>query len=196
MFNSRFKIKKLDNKGFTLIELLAVVVILAIVMGIAGTSIINSINNSRKSTLHSAAQTAANNLNIWAMEDSLVVNDSERKLGDNFENTTLAKNDGVWKCISNDMTINNNVNLLSALGIASADIVISGNEPKLDGGKYTITSGDDTGTCSAIRYNKNAGAYEVLLVARTNGKYYVSSDGTGKNYAFSRATSYNTSITD
>lgn len=45
--------RKLNNKGFTLIELLAVVVILAIVMGIAATSVLNSINNSRKSSLYS-----------------------------------------------------------------------------------------------------------------------------------------------
>ena len=61
--------KKLDNKGFTLIELLAVIVILAIVMGISANNILNSINQSRKSSLHSTAQNAANNLNTWISEE-------------------------------------------------------------------------------------------------------------------------------
>lgn len=53
------KSRKLDNKGFTLIELLAVVVILAVVMGVAMTSVIGSMNNSRKGSLLNSAQAAA-----------------------------------------------------------------------------------------------------------------------------------------
>ena len=34
-------VKKIDNKGFTLIELLAVVILLAIVMGVSGFAIVN-----------------------------------------------------------------------------------------------------------------------------------------------------------
>lgn len=47
--------KRLNNKGFTLIELLAVVVILAVVMGIAMTSVLSSMNNSRKGSLENSA---------------------------------------------------------------------------------------------------------------------------------------------
>ena len=39
--------KKLNRKGFTLIELLAVIVILAVVMGIAITSVLSSMNSAR-----------------------------------------------------------------------------------------------------------------------------------------------------
>ena len=51
--------KKLNRKGFTLIELLAVIVILAIVMGVAANSVLNVMNDSRKNTLQSSAQSAA-----------------------------------------------------------------------------------------------------------------------------------------
>ena len=54
-----FKRKKLNNKGFTLIELLAVVVILAVVMGVAATSVLGSMNNSRKGSLLNSAQATA-----------------------------------------------------------------------------------------------------------------------------------------
>ena len=41
--------KKLDNKGFTLIELLAVVVILAIVLGLViNSGVLGSVDNSKR----------------------------------------------------------------------------------------------------------------------------------------------------
>ena len=51
--------KKLNRKGFTLIELLAVIVILAIVMGVAANAVLNVMNDSRKNTLESSAKSAA-----------------------------------------------------------------------------------------------------------------------------------------
>ena len=52
--------KKLNSKGFTLVELLAVVVILAVVMGIATTSVITAMNNSRKGSLEDSAVSVEN----------------------------------------------------------------------------------------------------------------------------------------
>ena len=51
--------KRLNNKGFTLVELLAVVVILAVVMGIAATAVLSSMNNSRKGSLQNSAKSVA-----------------------------------------------------------------------------------------------------------------------------------------
>ena len=48
--------KKLNRKGFTLIELLAVIVILAVVMGIAANSVLSSMNKSRGGSLSDTAQ--------------------------------------------------------------------------------------------------------------------------------------------
>jgi type IV pilus assembly protein PilA len=49
-----------DKKGFTLIELLAVIVILAVILAIAGTAVIKSINDSREKVKYIAAQDIVN----------------------------------------------------------------------------------------------------------------------------------------
>ena len=54
--------KKLNNKGFTLIELLAVVVILAVVMGIALTNVLGSMNKARLGSVTDSAQVVAKGL--------------------------------------------------------------------------------------------------------------------------------------
>ena len=54
--------KKLNNKGFTLVELLAVIIILAIVVGISIPSITNIINGSKDSALSVAVESAVDSL--------------------------------------------------------------------------------------------------------------------------------------
>ena len=196
--------KNLNNKGFTLIELLAVIVILALVMGLSATSLLNSINSSRKSSLQSAAQNAANQLNTWVSEDMLVTDDNDKKLGDGFINDTQTTSS--WICLGDsklkikNKTGNRNVLLTDALSLGKADVDLYfgtknnnvwGTLPSLSNGSYSIT---DT-TCSALRYNKSTGGYEFLFVAKKGGKYYVSSLG-NDNFAFSRATESGESISD
>lgn len=67
--------KKLNNKGFTLIELLAVIVILAIVMGVAANAILNVMDDSRKNTLQSSAKSAADAFRTAYAENQLKNND-------------------------------------------------------------------------------------------------------------------------
>ena len=211
--------KKLNNKGFTLIELLAVIVILAIVMGISAQSVLTSINNSRKSSLYSAAQNMANTLNNWATEDAMTSEASQKMLGDSFVSSL---SDGQWVCLGitagtkfptststarNIVNIVNrnssgtaNTNLLTALNISSSDIVTYADgtkQPTLSSGKYTLTENNATVSnnhCSAIRYNTSTGGYEILLIAKKGGKYYVTTESS--HYAFSRATGENKTITD
>lgn len=199
--------RKLNNKGFTLIELLAVVVILAIVMGIAATSVLSSINNSRSSTLLSTAQNAANQLNTWASEDALATETSNMHIGTNsdFYNAVVAGDKaGTWVCLNDALTVNNGgskVGILTALGLKGAadgtkgDVVV-GTTPPTVGTGSTAGSTATRGTCSAVRYNTKIGAYEILLTANNQGKYYVANDGINKNYAFSRASAYATKIGD
>ena len=208
--------KKLDNKGFTLIELLAVIVILAIVMGISANSVLNSINQSRKSSLHSTAQNAANNLNTWISEDMIQTDNSKKKLGDDFINLSQ---DSKWHCLA-DFKIRNadgkttapTVSLTKALSLNEKDVDLtvtktSGttNVPPTPVTTHpTVTGTAGGGTCSALRYNSSTGGYEVLLVAVNGGKYYVSADKYAltdathynKNYAFSRASEPGTDISD
>ncbi len=51
--------KKLNRKGFTLVELLAVIVILAIVVGIALTTVLPTLKKSRQNAFDLTANTAA-----------------------------------------------------------------------------------------------------------------------------------------
>ena len=203
--------KRLDNKGFTLIELLAVIVILAIVMGLAANSVINSINNSRKSTLYSSAQAAANSLNTWVTEDSVASSVDKKTLSDGFIDYTQTDHQDEWICIAKlqdastksasgkSTTVNyKGGNLLTALGLNENDIVLGTTTfPTTEGNKYnyTIAKGDkvgETAVCSAIRYNSSIDSYEVFLVAKNRGKFYVAADAT--HYAFNRATSANVAI--
>lgn len=194
------KFRRLNRKGFTLIELLAVIVILAIVMGISATSVLNSINNSRKSSLLSAAQTYASNINTWAAEDALIQTDSSRKLGDTFETLVKVTNKNNWVCLNAVGNIQNggsSTTLLNALGISTSDVTTGAAKDYDASTTTTAIAAKDVPTdksCSAIRYNTSAGAYEILLVAKKGGKYYVTADT--DHYAFSRATTYYTNISD
>lgn len=205
LLNVKRNKKRLDNKGFTLIELLAVIVILAIVMGISANSVLNSINQSRKSSLHSTAQNAANNLNTWISEDMIVTDNAQKKLGDDFISDSQ---DNEWHCIAEFTSIVNKgkaASLMNALSLNTKDLVLTTSSvPVVASGKTPTPTvkGVDTGsTCSALRYNSSTGGYEVLLVAKNGGKYYVSADGyaaadANKNYAFSRASEAGTDIND
>ena len=203
------KRKRLNNKGFTLIELLAVIVILAIVMGISASSILSSINNSRKSSLYSAAQTAANQLNQWVTEDAIVSSEGQKMLGDKFVIATQQTSKDTWICLNtgniqnirnrDGNTTNPTVSLLKALGINTNDIVLSNGtnnkaQPNDTAAPVESTADAATNTCSALKYNTQTGGYEVLLIAKNGGKYYVTTDT--NHYAFSRATDVNKTITD
>lgn len=54
--------KKLNRKGFTLVELLAVIVILAIVVGITMVTVLPTLKKSRQETFEISAQTAADTI--------------------------------------------------------------------------------------------------------------------------------------
>ena len=61
----------MNNKGFTLIELLAVVVILAVVMGIAMTTVLSSMNKARAGALSDSATAIAQGFNTKYTYDRL-----------------------------------------------------------------------------------------------------------------------------
>ena len=97
-----FKRKKLNNKGFTLIELLAVIVILAVVMGVATTSVLSAMNNSRKSSLQDSALSAADGFRTSYAEYSM--NSDNGLVGNKTAATNNALLNGTAQSLSNYKT--------------------------------------------------------------------------------------------
>ncbi len=199
------KNKRLNNKGFTLIELLAVIVILAIVMGISAQSVLNSINQSRVSSLLSTAQNAANQLNTWTSEDSLITETATMHIGtdSSFYQEVVTDHPDTWVCLNNDLEVNNGgkpIGILKALSLngaadgSSGDVIVSNVAPTIAAdGTYTVSRTN----CSAVRYNVSLGSFEIFLSANNQGKYYVAKNGnTNANFAFSRASKTGEPIAD
>lgn len=166
--------RKLNRKGFTLIELLAIIVILAIILVIAIPEILNTMDNSRVSSLHSSAVGVAKWWDEQVTADNLV--DANNKVIGTANNDLAAvtTNSG-WICISS-LTYNS-VTMFEAAGLDATNVVETGTP-------YSGVGNPLTTTCSSIRYN-DKNVVEVLLVANPSGRFYVSSSSV--TYAISTA---------
>ena len=69
-----------NNKGFTLIELLAVIVILGIIMTIVTTSVVASINESKKKAKYIAAKDITSMVEAYMQEKNISVVDKKTKI--------------------------------------------------------------------------------------------------------------------
>lgn len=168
--------KKLNNKGFTLIELLAVIVILALIVGIVFPQVLRAMDNSRVSSLHSNAKGVVNWYNNAAVADSLVQNDSEREVPSALKSAIDSATG--WTCIN---ISGGGKKLYEVAGLSNADINTG------DGDSTTASASVDAvtnNTCSMIRMNN--GNLEVVLVAKEGGKFKVSGKVT---YAYSNDSS-------
>ena len=159
--------KKLNRKGFTLVELLAVIVILAIIVGIVFPQIMNSINNSRISAIHTSAKEIVRWWENAVGADALVTDESQRQIpSDILSNVTTD-----WKCMDSITSASTSKNLFDIAGLSKADLVTAGSSGSI-AGDFDVKNTSST-TCSAVRYN-SAGGIDVLLVAKNGGKYYIS----------------------
>ena len=134
--------KKLNRKGFTLVELLAVIIILAIVVGITIPAVLKTIDSSRIKAGNDAAQIAAN----WIDEQYTIVAVDYNSADTNF--TTLCGNNGA-NCLTVQTTTD--AGTILSLGMKSADvsevkvkIAASGKScvtiTSTDNGAYYVTS--------------------------------------------------------
>ena len=146
----KINMKKLNNKGFTLIELLAVIVILAVVMGVATTSVLSAMNNSRKNSLLNSALSAADAFRTSYAEYSL---GGDRKL--------LGHTD-------NDSSDTTNADLIKG---------IPQNLTKYADG-LNITDGNYDLENSMVKFDTTTSAFTVCLVAKPTGSYYVAAAST------------------
>lgn len=138
------KFKKLNRKGFTLIELLAVIVILAVVMGVAATSVLSAMNNSRKSSLLNSAQSAADAFRTSYAEYSMLSTNGLVGWKDTSTNKT---NENLIKGSAQSLT-----NYADGLNITAAN--------------YNLTD-------SMVSFDTTTSAFVVCLVANPTGSYYV-----------------------
>ncbi len=93
--------KRLNKKGFTLVELLAVIVVLALLMVVAASSIGTALDNSKQKSLLTEAQKLSTNISAEAQSLLLTGNLSDTNLkkvysgkdgSDYAYNVTLTKN--------------------------------------------------------------------------------------------------------
>lgn len=148
------KITKLNNKGFTLIELLAVIVILAVVMGIATTSVLSAMNNSRKSSLQDSAVSAADAFRVAYAEQSMMTG-TRTVLGISYD--TLSE--GTAVALTDAAT---------SLNITAANYDLSNSYVKLD---------TSTNVFTVCMVANKTGSYYVDAAKKTSD---VTPTGTGK----------------
>lgn len=173
----RINRKKLNNKGFTLIELLAVVVILAVVMGIAMTSVLSSMNNSRKGSLENSATSVAQAFQTKYSE-SMVTQSMSKVYGD-----VMGLTDGVGYNFGTASTsapvfyylnkaLKDELNLSPSTYILDPATTIT-TVPKVEGGtNYAPVS-------SFVAFNGKS--VVVCLLAKNSGSYYVADFAEARN---------------
>ncbi len=167
--------KKLNRKGFTLIELLAVIVILAVVMGIAVNSVLSSMNKARGGSVTDTALIIANGFN-QAYTESLVngqanavysLYDSQAN-GVNFPGYDFV-NTGIYYL---------DKRLASTFNISEGTYVLH------EYGDNVTSLGKTTSgvTESFVSYNSVTGKFVVCMAVQKTGPNYVNA------YALSAAT--------
>ncbi len=135
---------KLNRKGFTLVELLAVIIILAIVVGITIPAIMTSVNDARKSGFQTAANTAADWLERQAQ--SYAVGDKNISPVDSVYETNFIAGGSYVTEVEMDTNSANFADVIKAAGLQVKNI-------------------------SAIKATYSNGRYCVELTASTDGDY-------------------------
>ena len=140
--------KKLNRKGFTLIELLAVIVILAVVMGIAANSVLNSMNKARGGSLLDSAQVIARGMD-------------QRLMAVQVDGTSTITGTSLVVGTTGASYISEAVG--KEYGLNATDYLFA------DSGGPSVTSTSQA-TASFIYYNSTNNSFIVCLLATTGGK--------------------------
>ena len=162
------KRKRLNNKGFTLIELLAVVVILAVVMGIAMTGVLSAMNKSRQGSLEDSAKSVAQAFQTKYSESMVsgTANNVYSDVTTAFDFSTATTDKPVAYYLDE--------------GLAD-DLNISPSTYRLikqptTRNKITIAE-DNKATVAASFVIYNGRSFEVCMLAEETGSYYVANSG-------------------
>ena len=140
--------KRLNRKGFTLVELLAVIIILAIVVGITIPAVLNTINSSRKQAAQTATDIAAN----WIAEQYTILSISPSDANSAWSGICGANGSG---CANKTITMS------SASAAETAFVEGSGFKTA------------DVGTLVITLTTGNSGKACVTLTPSESGSYYI-----------------------
>jgi len=162
--------KKLNRKGFTLVELLAVIIILAIVVGITIPAVMTTTNNAKKS----AFNTAASSLADWV--------DRQYQAAAVLSGTGLASADSSFTALCG--TTGSSCSSAKQL---TANFLVAGG---LKSNNIALASG--TTTLSSVQINATTGRSCVKLTAASGGDYPASKVACGGVCTTSQCTSTNT----
>lgn len=146
--------KKLNRKGFTLVELLAVIIILAIVVGITIPAVLNTINSSRKSGGRDAAEIVAN----WIDDQYVVSTVDPVSLDAAWKDAAVCTENGSG-CVTGVDVASSNTAFYNAAGLKVSDV-----------------------DSVRIKIDSNTGKSCVTLFVNNKGNYYISSDAKTQRY--------------
>ena len=136
--------KKLNKKGFTLVELLAVIIILAIVVGITIPAVLTTISNTRDTAFQAAVNTVADWIDRQ-YQANLVGDPDIAVVDTNFSsNCTINASTGAGSCTVNAA-------LLAAAGVKPDNFTTTGS---------TITIASTGRSCVTLKGNAS-GDYRV-----------------------------------
>ena len=169
---------RLNRRGFTLIELLAVIVILAIIIIITVPTILDSMDTSRVSSLHTSAKGIANWYDEAVVTDGLVSYNERRLTGINVGTSWVCIGSLVNTASKTDNPKYGTKKLADMAELSDGDVNL-GTTNVYNGNESSITAS----TCSSIRDGDNG--VEVLLVAVKGGSFDVSNASV--TYALSSA---------
>ena len=174
--------KRLNNKGFTLIELLAVVVILAVVMGIAMTSVLSSMNNSRKSSLENSAK---------SLQQGITTKYSEAQVIGKLSSVYKDEIQGMTAGYDFNKTASNAAPIYYSIpSVLSTEFNLSPSTYVIDGNLSNVayaptTNGTTTAPANQSFIAFNGSSFVVCLIAQKTGNMYVA------NYAETAADTIN-----
>lgn len=162
--------KKLNRKGFTLVELLAVIIILAIVVGVTIPAVLGTIASSRKKSGENAAQIVAN----WIDEQYVLGSVDASGVNADFAALCGANGSGcknlTEQTVLTEMPADGNsqnakiMKFVIAAGLKVADVE-----------KIAVTINDNGKSC-------------VVLTPRSTGSYYITADS-NKTQTYTAGTS-------
>lgn len=154
--------KKLNNKGFTLIELLAVIVILAVILGIVSINVFDSAGTAKGDSLYTSAV---------KLEQAFQV-----KYLNSLTDNTISK---MYSDVNGFSGYNFSDNYVGYLDSSLAsELNIKTKTFALGNASDTLGSTIDK---SIVGYNMTTNKFVVCLVANKTGNYYMAANAVGNS---------------